>query len=147
MSTGGCNMSAVEIGRFLSSGVVDATATEVERSSLVTLDSESEKQRRLVEWQNVIDQKLIEWGRQPEELADDGIEPPRREVISLAIEFANRMKNEGLPPPDSVVPDPNGGIVFERREGTLSEVLHIWEDGTIEYRQFDSTQLIERRVL
>ncbi len=49
--------------------------------------------------------------------------------------------------PDSIVPDPNGGIVFERREGKVSEVLHVWDDGSAEYMRFRGTQLVERQPL
>ena len=54
------------------------------------------------------------------------------------------MKRAGSPPPTSVVPDANGGIVFERRRNNLSEVLHVWDDGKVEYQCFHGTDLIKR---
>ncbi len=50
-------------------------------------------------------------------------------------------------PPTSVVPDVNGGIVFERRENGITEVFHVWEDNTLEYQCFEGTHLVERRSL
>jgi len=98
-----------------------------------------------VEWQRVIDDTLIEWGSKPEEYADDGVDPPNAEVVSLAIEYANRFRLSGLAAPDSVVMDANGGIVFERRTKSGSEVFHFWDDGSVEYQLFDHCKLIERR--
>jgi hypothetical protein len=58
--------------------------------------------------------------------------------------MAQVFRDKGFTPPDSVVPDPNGGIVFERRAQEMSEVFHLWDDGTVEYRRFQSTRLVER---
>lgn len=98
-------------------------------------------------WQRVIDHKLIEWGGNPEKLEDEGVNPPTRETISRAIRLAEAYRDESYAPPDSVVPDPDGGIVFERRDRDVSEVLHVWEDGTVEYQLFQGVRLVVRRTL
>ena len=98
-------------------------------------------------WQNLIDYKLIEWGLDPSQLDDEGVESPTPEIIQRAISLAEALRDRDCPPPDTVVPDPNGGIVFERRENGLSEVFHVWDDGTVEYRRFQGTRLDERRLL
>ncbi len=98
-------------------------------------------------WQRLIDHELTEWPSDPTKFDDDGIEPPSDQTIHLAIALAGHFKDQGLPAPDSVVPDPNGGIVFERRENGLSEVFHVWDDGTVEYQRFQGTRLVERRPL
>jgi hypothetical protein len=59
--------------------------------------------------------------------------------------LAEKFRDEGLPVPDRIVPDPNGGIVFERREGDVSEVIHVWDNGSVEYIRFHGTQLAERQ--
>lgn len=100
-----------------------------------------------VAWERVIDDTLIAWGCDPSHLEDEGIDPPSRETIYRAILLAQAYRDEGRPSPDSVVPDANGGVVFERREGSISEVLHVWEDGTIEYQLFQGSRLMERRIL
>ncbi|HTU18969.1 MAG TPA: hypothetical protein VMG10_12990 [Gemmataceae bacterium] len=98
-------------------------------------------------WEEVIDHMLIAWGCDPEQLEDEGIDPPTRKTILRAIRLAQAFRDEGRPAPDSVVPDPNKGIVFERRDGDVSEVLYLWEDGTTEYQLFLGTRLVERRTL
>lgn len=84
------------------------------------------------------------WLRDPSQLDDDGIDPPSGTIIRLSMDWAENYRDKGLPAPDRVAPDPNGGIVFERREGNVSEVVHVWEDGTIEYMRFEGTHLVER---
>ena len=98
-------------------------------------------------WQEVIDYKLIEWGRNTELFDDEGVEPPTRDTLQLAIALAEGLRDGGLAAPDSVVLDVNGGIVFERRENDVSEVFYVWDDGEIEYQRFHGTRLIERRPL
>ncbi len=96
---------------------------------------------------DLIDQKLIEWECDPSQLSDEGVEPPSGETILTAIEWAKHFRKDGKPSPDSVVPDANGGIVFERREKGVSEVLHVWDDGSVEYQRFHGTRLVERQML
>ena len=117
--------------------------------SKALLDARDDEWQRAARerWQDVIDRKLIEWGRSPSPIEDMGVDPPTKETIQRAIRLAETLRDEGVPAPESVVPDPNGGIVFERREGNLAEVYHFWDDGTIEYQRFEGTRLVERRTL
>ena len=85
--------------------------------------------------------------RDPNPLEDEGFEAPTATISRLSLDLAERFCEEGLPAPDSIVPDPNGGVVFERREGDVSEVLHVWDDGSVEYMRFHGTQLAERQPL
>lgn len=106
-------------------------------------DASREEARREA-WQRLIDQGLLEWLRDPSQLEDDGIDVPTATIVRLSLDLAERFREEGFPSPDRIVPDPNGGIVFERREGNVSEVLHVWDDGSVEYMRFHGTQLSER---
>jgi hypothetical protein len=95
-------------------------------------------------WQRVIDQTLMDWLRDPGQFEDEGIEPPSGTTIRVSMDLAEACRDEGQPAPDRVVCDPNGGIVFERRQGDVSEVLHVWDDGSVEYMCFQGTRLVER---
>jgi len=98
-------------------------------------------------WQKLIDYKLIEWGWNTAQFEDEGIEPPTRDIVQRAIALAEALRDAGLAAPDSVVPDPNGGIVFEYREKAVTHVYHVWDDRTIEYQCYAGTRLIERHAL
>jgi hypothetical protein len=139
-------MPRTEPGVFVSDAFVDVVPTGVDAGTPVTRDTSGESSAR-EGWQQVIDRQLIEWGRNPDQLEDEGVEPPAKEIIQGAILLARAFRDNGYPPPDSVVPDPNGGIVFERREQDVAEVFHLWDDGTVEYRRFHGTQLVERWTL
>jgi hypothetical protein len=103
-----------------------------------------QKLRSRAAWQRLIDQKLMDWLRDPSQLEDEGVVPPSGTTIRLSMDLAEAYRDEGRPAPDSVVCDPNGGIVFERRQGDMSEVLHVWDDGCVEYICFEGARVVER---
>lgn len=98
-------------------------------------------------WNQLIRSTLLQWAHDPSQVTDDGSDAPNAAVIQKAINLARRWSESDTAPPDRIVPDPNGGIVFERKEGSTSEVIHIWDDGDIEYLRFDGTNLVERRPM
>jgi hypothetical protein len=99
------------------------------------------------DWQHVIDQKLTVWEGDPSALEDEGVDPPSAAIIERAINFARSLQQAGYPPPTNVVPDPNGGIVFERTGNGSSEEFHFWDDGTADYCRYEGTRLLERRPI
>ena len=110
------------------------------------IDAKRDEARRKT-WQRLIDRQLLEWLRDPSQIEDEGLDAPSATIIRLSLDLAESFRDRGLPAPASIVPDPNGGIVFERREGDVSEVFHVWDDGSVEYLRFHETQLVERRPL
>ncbi len=139
-------MPAISPSPFVSPDFVNAVSTYVETQTQLTPDPRRHDTAAEA-WQKLIDDQLIEWERDPGQVDDEGIEPPSAPIVRLAIQLAQAWKDGGFAAPDRVVPDPNGGIVFERRERDVSEVFHVWEDGTVEYRRFQGTRLVERRTL
>ena len=136
-------MEATESTPFISEELQNAVCTTVDSESPVFSEHGPEQAAR-ESWQRIIDHQLIEWGRNPSQLADEGVEPPSAETIQRAILLAEACRDNTFPPPNSVVPDPNGGIVFERREREVSEVFHIWDDGSVEYCGFQGLRLVDR---
>ena len=94
------------------------------------------------EWQSLVDNRLIDWGLASGQPWGDEITPPSREVVSKAAKLAQKMKN--LPAPHRVVPDGDGGIVFERRSNSSVEVMHVWDDGSVEYYRLTDGRVAER---
>lgn len=136
-------MLATEASPFISAPVRETFPTGAYPDSPVTRTREEENRAK---WQAIIDYKLIEWGCSPGQLEDDGIEVPTGDNILRAIRAAEVYRDKGVSAPDTVVPDGNGGIVLERREEDVVEVLHLWDDGNLEYRRFQGTRLVERRT-
>jgi len=101
-------MPATKSSPFISPSLHNVVPTDVDTESPVTRDYGRDA------WQNLIDYQLIEWGRDPSQLDDEGTETPSRETIQLAISLAEKLHQGGLAAPTRIVPDAHGGIVFER---------------------------------
>src|SRR5258708_172113 len=83
-------------------------------------------------WQVVIDESLARWLADPSCLEDEGIVPPSVETIHHACKIALALRDEGLLAPKRIVPNGEGGIVFERRAGSLFEAIELDADGSLE---------------
>ena len=46
--------------------------------------------------------------------------------------------------PDRIVPDPDGGVVFEEHLGNVTKVLRIWDDMSPEYYSVQDGRIVER---
>jgi len=95
-------------------------------------------------WDRVIFSQLVEWGKDPDALADDGLVPPSEAIIHLACTWAMKFRDQGAPGPLRVVPDGEGGICFERRAEPYFQTLNIRQDGTVEMLTFKDCQLQSR---
>jgi hypothetical protein len=73
---------------------------------------------------------------------DEGIEVPSRTTLRLAEEIALVLRRRGMPAPSRVLPDGEGGVVFERREGDLYEALNVFSDGSVGLKRFRSGRMI-----
>jgi hypothetical protein len=125
------------VQRFIETGVVDAQS--------LALDAKGKAVERR-RWDEIIDQRLIEWGRDPSQLNDDGVVPPARDVVRRACQLAAAMRDSGLPAPSRVVPSGEGGIVFERQVGPTFTAIEVQHDGTIEVRAFHKSKMVTRNV-
>ena len=95
-------------------------------------------------WQQVIDRTLIEWGRNPSVLEDDGISPPTGASIDAALRIAGKMREYGIAPPLRVVPTGDGGISFERGNRQWSEMIEVNANGSAECFEFEEARLVHR---
>ena len=136
---------AIEANPLISTVVNERVQTSADNESPVS----REDGRRVAmrdSWGKVID-KLLRWLLDTSELEDEGVEAPSIETVRNSLILAEHSRAMDFPSPDSVVPDANGGIVFERRECDVREVFHVWDDGSVEYRRFCSSHLEERWLL
>lgn len=117
--------------RVVRTGVDDATSNHAELKYFAAQ----------LKWRTLIEGKLGGWLRDPKQLEDEGVDAPSKATLKLAISIGERLRDSGFSPPDSIVCDANGGVVFERREDNHAEVIHIWDDGTAEFMMFRGTKI------
>jgi hypothetical protein len=127
-----------EVKQFILTGAADGQTL-----ASVTSDQQREQDR----WQEFIDRRLIEWGRDSSSLEDEDIVPPSAEVIRLACQLAKFLRDKGSPAPLRVVPDGDGGIVFERHDGPYYEIIEINADGSIDWASLRNARLLDRQRL
>lgn len=123
--------------------VTSGAATD---ESLATNGRHKEKQRQeyRTAWQNVIFDKLIQWGQNPTSLDDGLIIPPTRPAVDVASQLALFLRDKEAPPPQRVAPDGDGGIVFDRWSGTTSVSFEISSAGTIEFVELRNHRVVSR---
>ncbi|HEV3136350.1 MAG TPA: hypothetical protein VGZ26_00575 [Pirellulales bacterium] len=118
--------------------------TSAGRDTSAVLQEEAQSIKTSDAWQHLIDYQLIEWGRNPRDLEDDGLKAPTSAAIEQAIEISARFSALSLPAPTAVVPDGIGGIVFERREGASATTLRVSSTGSVEFVEFRDGALLRR---
>jgi len=123
--------------------VVDTGATDEK----LLAGFERQRRENEAEWARILDDQLIEWGRNPHELEHDDIVAPSPDIISLASQVAVIMRDAGETAPTRVVPNGNGGIVFERAVKPAFLTIEIDEDGSVETATFVNSKMVTRQRL
>ena len=96
------------------------------------------------QWKALEDQ-LLQWENNPQQLEDEGLTSPSLPIIQLARATAAGMRERGLSVPARVVPNGEGGIVFEGRSGKSFERVEINQDGAVEWATFLDGRLLSRQ--
>ena len=126
--------------------VREAVCTGAISEARITPDY-GQKEEALQRWQALIDDQLLEWGRDPSQLEDDETQPPSRETIALAISWARSLSLQDYAAPTRIVADAHGGIVFELQDRKLFESIRLSADGSAEYCVFVDARLVDRKPL
>ena len=126
---------------FNSASLKEAVSTRADNQTPVTGSSDVDARHK---WLSIVDEKFIDWAVYPQDFEDDGIAPPSREKISLAGQLATKLADMDVPAPSRVVFDANGGIVFERHDGSVFEAIIVSSDLNVEYRRFLNDRLVDR---
>ena len=98
-------------------------------------------------WNNVTDETIIEWGCRYAGVKDDDLEWPTRDVLAAAYELARKLQEANVPVPSNIVPNGEGGIVFEWRHGPILRVIEGDKDGSFEFLEFRQSRLVIREPL
>jgi hypothetical protein len=121
----------------------DVVPTETDARSSASAAQHEEEQAYHKAWQQIIDQ-LIQWGQHPSNVDEDDWESPANDAIGAAFRLVRALRKERRPPPDRVVPNGEGGIVFELKSGSKTETFEIDDDGSVEYMYFQNSRLVKR---
>ena len=99
-------------------------------------------------WQRLIDEKLIEWGRHPEQFEDeDGYKAPAADILAQATKLVTYCRDHDVLPPLRMSPDGEGGIVFDWKNSDPPRhvIAQIHPDGVMEMLEFQDCKLITRK--
>ena len=97
-------------------------------------------------WQAVLE-RLADWRRDPQQLADEGVEPPTEGLLEAAGTVADVLGNTGVEPPDTLVTNGDGGIVFRWRSGQSTWAIELDSDGSVESSLMLRDRLVWRHSL
>ena len=96
-------------------------------------------------WKSIIDNTLIDWGRSPNQIDEDGYESPSPDAVQKACEFARIYGvNNSLQNPLRTIQNGNAGIVFEWSLGPDFISLEFNEKGIGEFVHFRNALFVER---
>ena len=91
-----------------------------------------------------IESQLLRWEQHPEEVEDEGLEPPDRQTIPLIREVCHALRAMSLEPPLRLVPNCEAGAVFEWRIAPYLWSVEVERDGTLELSVFRTGRLVTR---
>jgi len=96
-------------------------------------------------WQKVIDEELLNWCVQGLPDLEEDLQPPTHDALAAAILVADKMRTVGAPPPSRVVPNGEGGIIFERfvYPQQIYQAFEIFKDLTTELRTYKDSKLVD----
>ena len=119
-----------------------AYADEERGVFIYRLEFEAERRRQ---WDAAIE-RMKRWSANPGELEDEDATAPSTNLLILAMRVAATMRDDWhAPPPQRVTPTNDGGIVFERWDGGVAEVLEFLPDRTVEIKSFYHDVLVRRQ--
>ncbi|MBC8872773.1 MAG: hypothetical protein H8E44_25350 [Planctomycetes bacterium] len=97
-------------------------------------------------WQAVLEQ-LADWRRDPQQLADEGVEPPTAALLEATGAVGEMLSNGGVEPPDTLITNGDGGIAFRWRSGQRAWTIELDSDGSIESSLMVHGKLVWRHSL
>ncbi len=98
-------------------------------------------------WQNVIDGPLKTWELDPASIQEDDFEPPRLDLLPMVVEVALSLRDHGVEPPLRVVPNGEGGVVFEGRTTPFFWSVEVEKTGLLSLSLFRNHRLVSRHQL
>jgi hypothetical protein len=97
-------------------------------------------------WQTVLAQ-LASWKSNPNQVADEGVLPPLTALLASAENVAEVLLARGVEPPDNLLTNGDGGIVFRWRLPGRTWSIELDVDGSIESSLMAGSRLLWRHSL
>lgn len=132
-------MTTIDRSIELSTGFPAVETTAGADAQLVSTAADFHKRQ----WAIWLDDYLIEWGQRPELVADGELRPPTQAALSAACRIAMEWA-DNTPAPHRIIPDGEGGLVFEWRSDNRFVSAEITATGSCEFLTFDDGRLIAR---
>ncbi len=111
--------------------------------TLITADPDRDENRD--GWNNLIACKLVAWEVNTNSLDDGDSIPPSPMAIAVALFHAQQWREAGLPCPIDIIPDGDGGILFQFTKTPSSEFsINVLSDGSIDKLFFIGDRLSKR---
>lgn len=127
-----------DVGAFASS---EATIAEVRQEAFLDRELfQDEQEEARWEW---VRGRLQEWRAHPAHLVEEGIEPPREDLIDGLLQDIGRWRANQYPAPSYVSPNGEGGLVIGWRRDPILFEIEIDPDRTVERRKFVHSRLVE----
>jgi hypothetical protein len=100
----------------------------------------------LSRWQPVLT-RLADWKSNPQQVADEGVFAPPVELVKCAEDVAEALCTQCVEPPDQVLTNGDGGIVFRWRLPGRTWSVEMDVDGSIESSLMAGSSLLWRHSI
>jgi hypothetical protein len=120
------------------------SVTKAQMEDRVLASALNVEERVSAEWDAIVDHKLIEWGNDQSAFQDEGLIGPTNQAIQKAHALVSFMRSNDWPLPTGVVPDGEGGIVFENRHEPTYQRIEIEPTGKMCLVTFRNCHLVSR---
>lgn len=142
MSSGSWSLNFIDAtGDSSSQSVRRGTIPAVLENGFETSEGSSEAKAG---WEEIID-TLSTWADDVSVLEDDGVIPPSYPIIRKALSLSHTLMARGWAAPLRVVPNAEGGVVFERKDKDFFEEIELEQEGTAEIRIYQDFKIIIRQ--
>ncbi len=135
-------MTTTEIGTTIH-GLDNPVSTEGFDPGVLATTA-SDKRSLAEQWNAIVDQPLIDWGLNPSFEDEDGLVMPTGLAVAKASELVTILRNRGWSLPTGVIPDGEGGIAFENKQGSSYQRFEIDENGRIMLLTFRDCKLLSQ---
>ena len=101
-------------------------------------------------WQGIITY-LSNWWYGVPGMEEEGLTPPTKQVLAHAISIAKSLEKQPIEPPSRVVPNGEGGIIFEHYgysgNDRIYETIEIFDNLNVELSYYKNSRLISKKPI